>query len=95
MGLVTYYRKFVENFSKVAKPLIDLTKKRARWKWDKEQQQAFETLRIKLIEAPILAYPRYDTPFILQTDASDDCIGAVLSQVQDGAERVIAYGSRC
>ena len=94
LGLAAYYRRFVRNFSAIAKPLTELTKKETRWSWEGAQQQAFETLRRRLTEAPILAYPRFDTPFVLQTDASDYCLGAVLSQTQDGAERVISYGSR-
>ena len=94
LGLAAYYRRFVRNFSAIAKPLTELTKKETRWSWEEAQQQAFETLRRRLTEAPILAYPRFDTPFVLQTDASDYCLGAVLSQTQDGAERVISYGSR-
>ena len=94
VGLASYYRRFVKDFSAIAKPLTELTKTERKWSWGEAQQRAFETLQAKLIKTPILAYPRYDTPFILQTDASDHCIGAVLSQVQEGAERVISYGSR-
>ena len=54
----------------------------------------FQQLKRRLIEAPILSYPRADTPFILDTDASNNAIGAVLSQCQEGQERVIAYYSR-
>ena len=93
VGMATYYRKFVRNFSKISSPLTALTKKEKGFSWGEAQQQAFEVIKGKLASAPILAYPRYDLEFLLYTDASDSCIGAVLSQVQDGAERVISYGS--
>ena len=62
--------------------------------WGNEQQKAFEDLKNKLISAPILAYPRFNLPFKLHTDASLTAIGGVLSQIIDGQERVIHYGSR-
>ena len=61
--------------------------------WTSEAETVFQQLKRRLIEAPILSYPRADTPFILDTDASNNAIGAVLSQCQ-GQERVIAYYSR-
>ena len=96
LGLSSYYRKFIKDYSKVAKPLFDLTKKDTRFIWDEECEISFQELKTRLITAPILAYPRANgSEFILDTDASAYAIGAVLSQVQDGKERVIAYGSRC
>ena len=95
IGLASYYRRFVKGFASIAKPLTDLTKKNNAWVWGQPERHAFETLKAKLIAPPILAYPRYDSPFKLTTDASDWCLGSVLSQVQEGVERVIAYGSRC
>ena len=59
-----------------------------------ETQQAFQELKKRLVSAPILGYPLPDAPFILDTDASNHAIGAVLSQIQDGQERVIAYYSQ-
>ena len=64
------------------------------WKWEKAQQEAFETLKRCLSTPPVLAYADYDLPFILYTDASGKGLGAVLSQEQKGQERVIAYASR-
>ena len=64
------------------------------WNWSKECQDSFEDLKGALVQAPVLAYARYDTPFILETDASHQGLGAVLSQEQDGKQRVIAYASR-
>lgn len=94
VGLASYYRKFVKGFAEIAKPLTEMTKKDRPWVWGETEQQAFETLKTRLIEPPILGYPRFDSPFTLTTDASNLSIGSILSQIQEGAERVIAYGSR-
>ena len=71
-----------------------LTQKAAVFKWGDEEQRAFDALKDKLVTAPILGYPDTKEAFILDTDASKCAIGAVLSQVQEGKEVVIAYGSR-
>ena len=104
LGFAGYYRRFVKDFSKVAKPLFALTSyskkgvKKTRsdppFVWTAECQEAFDHLRQSLMSPPILAYPDYSRPFLLYTDASNLGLGAVLSQVQDGQERVIAYASR-
>ena len=94
LGLTGYYRRFIKDYAQVAGPLIALTQKGACFQWEEEEQQAFETLKTKLTSAPILGYPSAQGDFILDTDASQCAIGAVLSQVQDGKEVVIAYGSR-
>ena len=94
MGLVSYYRRFVAGFASIAKPLHQLMEKNHKFLWTKECQEAFDELKGKLSSPPILAYPRPDGSYILDTDASDVGVGAVLSQVQDGAERVVAYASR-
>ena len=95
LGLISYYRKFIRNFSSIAKCLFELTKSNAKWNWTEECNQVFKTLKDKLVTSPILSYPNVDGgEFILDTDASHLAIGAVLSQVQDGREKVIAYGSR-
>lgn len=95
LGLANYYRRFVENFAKIAKPLHRLTEKTTKFEWSADCQAAFEHLRQKLVSAPILAFPDLEKPFILDTDASDMGIGAVLSQMDDnGTERVIAYASK-
>jgi len=94
LGLCGYYRRFVHNFSEVAAPLHAMTKKNAPFRWTQKCQTAFETLKCKLTSAPILALPRDEGQYILDTDASDHGIGAVLSLVQDGEERVINYASR-
>ena len=86
LGSASYYRRFVQNFGTIAYPLHWLTEKNRPFLWTTECQIAFETLRKKLVEAPILAYPSGEADFILDTDGSAVVIGAVLSQVQDGVE---------
>ena len=93
LGLCNYYRRFVPGFASIAGPLNRLLVKGAEFKWERPQQQAFEELKQRLASSPILAYPRRTGTFILDTDASDTSIGAVLSQEQEGSERVIAYAS--
>ena len=94
LGLTGYYRRFIQDYALTAGPLIALTQKAAVFRWGDEEQKAFEELKEKLTAAPILGYPCDKGDFILDTDASQCAIGAVLSQVQDGREVVIAYGSR-
>ena len=77
----------------VAGPLYGLTGLKAVFAWDDEHQEAFEGLKRAMTESPVLAYPSADDPFILDTDASNQAIGAELVQIQDGAERVIGYDS--
>lgn len=94
LGLCSYYRKFVKKFAEIAKPLHDLYKKTTKFTWTSECQNAFDTLKIALTTSPILGFPLPGLPFTLDTDASDRAVGAVLSQNQDGKERVIAYMSK-
>ena len=94
LGFASYYRKFIPNFSEIAQPLTKLTRKSVRFSWDQSCQDAFESLKSRLVTAPVLAYPKAEGQYILDTDASNYAIGAVLSQVQDGEERVIAYASK-
>ena len=94
LGLCTYYRRFVEGFSNIAAPLHKLTEHKANYQWNNECDLAFRRLKAALCSSPILGYPRQQGTFILDTDASNIGIGAVLSQVQDGEERVIEYFSR-
>ena len=92
-GAVHYYRRFVPNFANLAAPLHALTSKYNRFEWNQSCTEAFETLRERLVSAPVLALPESEGRFLLDTDASDLNIGAVLSQIQRGEERVIAYAS--
>lgn len=95
LGLASYYRRFIKDFSKIANPLNKLLRKNATYQWTPEQQEAFEQLKQRLIQAPILIYPNFDEEFILLTDASTIGLGAILAQKDtEGNERVIAYASR-
>ena len=89
LGLANYYRKFVKNFAAIAKPLHRLTDKNANFIWTDECQKAFDVLRACLISPPVLSYPDYSQRFILDTDASDTGIGAVLSR---GGSRILEKG---
>lgn len=102
LGFAGYYRRFIKNFTRIAAPLQDLLKGQQCKKtfrspsiqWTAELENSFTQLKKMLTEAPILAYPDYNLPFHLYTDASNMGLGAVLAQVQGGQERVIAYASR-
>ena len=94
MGLSSYYRRFVRDFAKLASPLHSLMKKDATFRWSDEAQRSFETLKAALTSLPVLAMPPDHREYMLDTDASDYAIGAVLSQRQESVERVIAYASR-
>jgi hypothetical protein len=95
IALASYYRKFVKNFSSIAEPLNRLMKKNTPYIWGKDQVEAFEHLKTCLMTPPILAYPNFEKPFILYTDASTFALGAILSQKDDDKkEHVIAYASR-
>lgn len=94
LGLASWYRRFIPNFSTVAAPITALTQKNKQFFWTTECEQALTCIKECLISAPVLACPNFDLPFTVQTDASDYGLGAILSQVQDGAERVICYLSR-
>ncbi len=94
LGLGSYYKKFVKNFSAIAKPLYQLTGKNQRFSWSPEAQRSFDELKVALSSSPVLAYPQIGQPMILDTDSSQYVSGAVLSQVHDGHERVVAYLSK-
>ena len=94
LGLTGYYRKFVQGYAKIAAPLNFLTRKNHQFVWTSDCQEAFEKLKEILTSPPILAMPNDDGMFIVDTDAAEHSIGCVLSQVQNGQERVIAYAGR-
>ncbi|XP_070141622.1 uncharacterized protein [Drosophila kikkawai] len=94
LGVASRSRRFVPNFAAIVEPISTLLRKGRKWSWDTEQEQAFETLKTRLTEAPVLACPDFTQKFSLQTDASDHGLGAVLLQSIDGVERVIAYASQ-
>ena len=94
LGLASYYRRFIRGFADIASPLHELTSKAKQFQWSESCEDAFQELKLKLQNAPILAYPLPEGEFVLDTDASADAMGAVLSQIQDGEEKVIAYFSK-
>lgn len=94
LGTGSYYRRFVQGFADVARPLNVLTGKNVPFEWNDDTEDAFQTIKRKLIESPVLGYPDPNLPYILDTDASNEAMGAVLSQVQGGLERPIAYFSK-
>ena len=109
LGLASYYRRFVKDFAKIAKPLygilnVNRSKKKVRTtqqdrrtfkdKWTPTCTEAFQILKHKLTSAPVLGFPDFELPFILEVDSSLDGIGAVLSQKQEGRKVVLAYASR-
>ncbi|GJS39037.1 putative reverse transcriptase domain-containing protein [Tanacetum coccineum] len=90
LGLAGYYRRFIEGFSKIAKPMTKLTQKKVKFEWGDKQEAAFQLLKQKLCSAPILALPEGSEDFIVYCDASKKGLGAVLMQ----REKVISYASR-
>jgi len=94
LGLAEYYRRFVPNFSKKAKPLTELLKRNVPYNWNDKTEAAFSTLKSILTTEPLLQYPDFTRPFVLTTDTSNDAIGAVLSQGLVGKDLPIAYASR-
>ncbi|KAL7841339.1 hypothetical protein SRHO_G00250300 [Serrasalmus rhombeus] len=94
LGLASYYRRFIQGFTDIAAPLHQLTEKGAAFQWTDGADKAFRQLRDVLCAAPVLTLPQVGGQFVVDTDASGCGIGAVLSQVQGGQARVIAYYSR-
>jgi len=94
IGFCAYYRKFIDNFSTRAGPLYNLYKKSVEFEWTDACEEAFQDLKVALMEPPVLAYPEPGGSYLLDTDASNNGLGAVLSQIQDGDEKVISYWSR-
>nr|GFC30807.1 putative reverse transcriptase domain-containing protein [Tanacetum cinerariifolium] len=89
-GLAGYYRRFIEGFSKIAKPMTKLTQKKVMFDWGDKQEDAFQLLKQKLCSAPILALPKGAEDFIAYCDTSHKGLGAVLMQ----REKVISYALR-
>ena len=95
LGTSNYYRRFVRNYSRIAAPLNSLLQNGVAWRWETDAQKAFEQLKLKLTEAPILRRPDFSRPFELHTDWSSTGLGAVLAQRdEEGNEYVVAYASR-
>lgn len=96
LGLINYYQRFIPNLSQLASPLRLLEKAKI-WNWTADCQDSFNKIKELLTTAPVLGFPDFSpsaSPFILDCDASDSGVGAVLSQEQDGKLRVLAYGSK-
>nr|GEW24237.1 putative reverse transcriptase domain-containing protein [Tanacetum cinerariifolium] len=89
LGLAGYYRRFIEGFSKIAKPMTKLTQKKVKFKWGDKKEAAFQLLKQKLCSAPILALPEGSEDFIVYCDASNKGLGTVLMQ----RKKVISYAS--
>ena len=94
LGLCSYYRRYVKDFATHAAPLHELTKKDVAYIWDNRKQVAFDFLKSALTSAPILATSRDEGTCVLDVDASDMAMGAVLQQEQEGVLCVIGYTSR-
>ena len=94
LGLCSYYRRFVKNFSDIAKPLHQLTEEKRQFDWNHECEEAFNNLKQRLCETPILGYPDPENEFIVDTDASNTGLGGVLSQKRGDQEVAIAYFSK-
>jgi hypothetical protein len=94
LGLCTYYRRFISGFADITKPLTKLTEEKRTYEWSTETETAFQALEEALCTAPVLGYPRPGQKFIVDTDSSNVGRGGVLSQVQYGRERVVAYFSK-
>ncbi len=115
MGFLGYYRSYIADFARIAKPLYELLKKTGMGKrkvpgrsvnlpsqappsqpveWTGMHQEALERLIAELSSPPIMAYPDFEKSFVLHVDASEEGLGAVLYQLQEGKLRVVGYGSR-
>lgn len=98
LGMVGFYRRFIQDFGQIGNPLHHLTRKGTIFRWTDECQAAFEQLKESLVSAPVMAFPDFTRPFRVYVDSSAKGIGAILAQMQanpDGREieRVIAYAS--
>jgi hypothetical protein len=95
IGLCSYYRKYIKKFSKIANPLINITKKDIGFKWEMEQEAAFEYLKQAIISAPVLAHFKEGRPIYITTDASLEGLGGILEQEDEqGKKHPIGYTSR-
>ena len=94
LGLAGFYRHFIKDFARISKPLTRLTSDHVNFEWTDSESNAFETLKQKLSSAPVLAFPEFGAPFIVETDASDEAVGGVLSQYKsDGNIHPVGYFS--
>ena len=94
LGHAGFYKRFIQDFSKIAKPLYKLLEKDAKFEWDAECQQRFEELKAYLTTAPIVRAPNWQFPFKVMCDESDLTVGAVLGQRAEGKPYVVYYGRK-
>lgn len=92
--MTSWYRKFIKNYAHITAPIVKLLRKNVKFRWTENQEKAFQEVKKKLIEEPVLTRPDFTKPFTLQTDASDVGLGAVLTQEVEGNEKVVMYASR-
>ena len=94
LGHMGFYRRFIKDFSKIAKPLSNLLVQEAYFEFDDKCKQAFFFLEEKLVSTPIIVAPDLDLPFKLMCDVSDYAIGAILGQKRESTFHVIYYANR-
>ena len=94
MGHACFYRRFIRDFSKIARPLCRLLEKDVKFNFDESYQYSFEEIKSKLFEAPIMAKPNWNKEFKIMCDASDYVMGVVLGQKADKMFRAIYYSSK-
>ena len=94
LGHAGFYRRFIQNFSAISRPLCNLLLKDAEFTWTQECEEAFRTLIAKLTTAPIMQSPDWNLPFEIMCDASNYAVGAVLGQRREGKPFVVYYASR-
>lgn len=95
IGFSNFYRRFIPNFSGIARPLHELTKKDVVFDWTPERQKSFDTLKTLFTTAPILKIADPNKPFVMECDCSDFALGAVLSQLgDDGLYHPVGYLSK-
>ena len=94
LGHVSFYRRFIKDFSNIAKPLYKLLEKDAKFIWDEDYKNSFEELKAYLTTAPIVRAPNWKLPFKVMCNASDLTIGAILGQIVEGKPYVVYYASK-
>lgn len=95
LGFVNFYRRFIQDFSEIARPLHELTGKGVTWRWAARQQDAFDSLKKKITSSPVLIFPDETKPYKIEADSSDYASGAVLSQEgSDGKWHPVAFMSK-
>ena len=95
IGLANFYRRFIEGFASIARPLHDMVKKDKKWEWTEKQEEAFNLLKEKFTKEPVLVAPDLDKKMRMEVDVSDYATGGVLSmECEDGLWRLVAFLSK-